>query len=85
MACPGLPAGGGTHLSGPRGIEGESVDVHTYLTGNGRCADHAPALALLDELYRGVLVAEENALYVDVDHPVDGLGGNWGCDILILA
>ena len=73
MACPGLPAGGGTHLSGPRGIEGESVDVHTYLTGNGRCADHAPALALLDELYRGILVAEERSLDVHVEEPIQVL------------
>ena len=59
-------------------FEGDIVDVHTYLTGNGRCADHAPAFALIDELYSGVLVAEENDLYVDVDYTVDGLGGNWG-------
>lgn len=33
-------------------------------------ANDAPTMALLDELDRRVLVAEEDALDVDVDHPI---------------
>ena len=47
----------------------------TSLTRDRGRTQHTPALALFDELNRGVLVAEEGPLHVDRKQPVEILGG----------
>ena len=40
-------------------------------------AEDATAFTLLDELYRGILVAEERPLDVDVEQSIQVLGGDY--------
>ena len=50
--------------------------LRTLFACNRSRAEDTTAFALLDELYRGILVAEERSFHVDIQKPVEFLGGS---------